>query len=213
MLKGAIKCDAWYPHAEGGAYTEVMTFPVSDEFYLSLMQPKYTTHVQNVGWQDWVTDGLMSGTEGKGLRLEEIKVEIPETDQDVSASYSTHVENIGWQDWVSDREMSGTEGLGYRLEAIKIKLEGKDADKYDVYYRVHAQNVGWMGWAKNGEESGTSGYGYRLESIEIQLVEKGASAPGSTDFAYRVAGESDETTEKKMVTIFRRERYKCIALY
>lgn len=29
-----------------------------------------------------------------------------------------------------------------------LKLTGKDADKYDIYYRVHAQNYGWLAWAK-----------------------------------------------------------------
>lgn len=29
----------------------------------------YTTHVQNVGWQDFVFNGTMSGTEGKSYRF------------------------------------------------------------------------------------------------------------------------------------------------
>jgi flagellum-specific peptidoglycan hydrolase FlgJ len=30
----------------------------------------YCTHIQNIGWQDWVKNGEISGTEGKSLRLE-----------------------------------------------------------------------------------------------------------------------------------------------
>ena len=30
----------------------------------------YQTHVENIGWQDWKTDGTMSGTEGRSYRLE-----------------------------------------------------------------------------------------------------------------------------------------------
>ncbi|MDI3537008.1 MAG: hypothetical protein PWR12_1214 [Eubacteriaceae bacterium] len=145
----------------------------------------YSTHVQNVGWQDAVADGEMSGTEGKGLRLEGIKIE--SGIEGVGVSYSTHVENIGWQEAVTDGNLSGTSGKGLRLEAIRIQLTGENAGNYDVYYRVHAQNVGWMGWASNGADAGTAGYGYRLEGIEIQIVAKGAVAPGSTDDTYRDA--------------------------
>lgn len=58
-----------------------------------------------------------------------------------------------------------------------LKLTGKDADKYDIYYRVHAQNYGWLAWAKNGEAAGTSGYAYRLEAIQIVVTAKGDMAP------------------------------------
>ena len=36
----------------------------------------YTTHVQNIGWQKYVSDGAMAGTEGKAYRLEGIKIKI-----------------------------------------------------------------------------------------------------------------------------------------
>ena len=139
----------------------------------------YRTHVQNVGWQDWVSDGAMSGTEGQALRLEGIN--IMANGAEGSIQYKTHVQNIGWQDWVSDGELSGTTGLAYRLEAIQIQLSGTVASQYDIYYRVHAQNFGWMDWACNGASAGTAGFGYRLEGIEIVLVEKGGAAPGPTD--------------------------------
>lgn len=146
--------------------------------------PFHTTHVQNVGWQNWVSDGEMSGTEGWGLRLEGIKIELSDPDKNVGITYSTNVQNVGWQDAVQDGKMSGTEGLGYRLEAIKINLTGTDADQFDIYYQVHAQDFGWMGWAKNGQSAGTAGYGFRLEGIRIKIVPKGSAAPGSTDKAF-----------------------------
>ena len=138
----------------------------------------YKTHVQNVGWQNWVADGKMSGTSGKAYRLEGINIKLNGIKGGIQ--YRTHVQNIGWQGWKKDGEMSGTSGRALRLEAIQIKLTGEAAEKYDVYYRVHAQNFGWMGWAKNGEEAGTAGYGFRLEGIEIKLVEKGKAGPVDT---------------------------------
>lgn len=140
----------------------------------------YRTHVENIGWQDWKTNGKMSGTSGQGLRLEGIEVKLDNQGYDLGIEYSTHIQNIGWQEFKSNGVMSGTSGRGLRLEAIKISLTGNDSDLFDIYYRVHAQNVGWLDWASNGAESGTAGYGYRLEGIEIKIVPKGDPAPGAT---------------------------------
>ena len=140
----------------------------------------YRTHVQNVGWQPYKNDGAVSGTTGRGLRLEGINISLCDPLYSGGIQYRTHVQNIGWQGWKSNGAMSGTSGRGLRLEAIQIRLTGQMAERYDVWYRVHAQNFGWMGWTSNGERAGTAGYGYRLEGIQIRLVDKGGSAPGTT---------------------------------
>jgi uncharacterized protein YjdB len=138
----------------------------------------YTTHVQNIGWQDYVKDGAMAGTSGKSLRLEGIRIKLDNQGYEGNILYKTHVQNEGWESsYKKDDEISGTQGKSYRLEAIKIKLTGSIKDYYDVYYRVHAENFGWLGWARNDEEAGTAGYSYRLEGIEIKLVPKGTSFP------------------------------------
>lgn len=144
----------------------------------------YTTHVQNIGWQNYVSNGAMAGTSGKALRLEGIKIKLDSTSISGGISYRTHVQTYGWQSFVSNNTMSGTSGESKRLEAIQIKLTGNIANYYDVYYRVHAQTYGWLGWAKNGESAGTAGYGKRLEGIEIRLVKKGGQAPGSIANCY-----------------------------
>ncbi len=145
----------------------------------------YRTHVQTYGWQDYVSNGAMSGTEGEAKRLEGINIKLENQEYSGSIRYKTHVQTYGWQDYVSDDAMSGTEGEAKRLEAIQIELTGEMAEHYDIYYRVHSQTYGWLGWAKNGEKAGTSNYAKRLEGIEIVLVEKGAEAPGTTEEAYK----------------------------
>ena len=140
----------------------------------------YRTHVQRVGWQQYVSDGDMSGTTGKSYRLEGINIRVSDLPYAGGIQYRTHVQRIGWQDWRYDDQMSGTSGMSRRLEAIEIKLTGEMANHYDVYYRVHCQRFGWMGWAKNGERSGSAGYSRRLEGIQIVLVRKGDAAPGAT---------------------------------
>ncbi|WKY46180.1 cadherin-like beta sandwich domain-containing protein [Eubacteriaceae bacterium ES2] len=143
----------------------------------------YQTHVENIGWQGFVSNGEISGTQGQSLRLEGIEIEL-EDQENIDVEYSTHIENIGWQDFVADGEMSGTQGQALRLEAIKINLTGDDADRYDIYYQVHVQNFGWLNWAKNGEEAGTAGFGWRLEAIRIVVVPKGEVAPGDTQITF-----------------------------
>ena len=101
----------------------------------------YRTHIQNEGWaQGWVSDGDMSGSEGKGLRLEgiEIKLDGAELPEGLGITYRTHIQNEGWaQGWVAEGEMSGSEGKGLRLEGIEIKLTGDEAANYSVQYRTH----------------------------------------------------------------------------
>lgn len=168
-ISGNVDMDVWYDNGTlmGGGYD-------SDS------DVSYSTHVQTIGWQNAVSNGVSAGTTGKGLRLEAIKINLGNKKYSGGITYSAHVQGIGWQNWVSNGQVAGTVGQGARLEAIRINLVGEMAKHYDVYYRVHAQNIGWMGWAKNGVASGTQGYSYRLEAIQIVIVEKGKSAPGST---------------------------------
>ena len=97
----------------------------------------YRTYVQKNGWMSFVTNGTMSGTSGKALRLEAIQIKLA-TDADLSVNYKTYCQTYGWLDWSKDGQVNGTKGEAKRLEAIRIKLSGADADKYDIYYRVHA---------------------------------------------------------------------------
>jgi len=55
----------------------------------------YRTHVQNDGWQEFMTDGAMSGTSGRSLRLEGIEVKLAAPDNDLGITYQTHIQNIG----------------------------------------------------------------------------------------------------------------------
>ena len=144
----------------------------------------YRTHVEDYGWQDWKSNGEMSGTQGKSKRLEGIYIKLNIPGVSGNIKYRTHVQDYGWQPWKLNGEMSGTQGQSKRLEAIEIQLEGQAAEKYDIYYRVHAQDYGWLDWAKNGNPAGSSSFSKRLEGIEIRLVKKGAAAPGPTSRPY-----------------------------
>jgi uncharacterized protein YjdB len=139
---------------------------------------KYSTHVQDIGWQNEVYDGELSGTEGQAKRLESIRISVNNV-QDLGVRYSTHVQDYGWLDYASDSDESGTVGKEKRLEAIKIELTGKQALNYDIYYRVHAESYGWMNWVENGELAGTAGESKRLEAIELIIVKNGSTPPAN----------------------------------
>ena len=159
-------------YAKENGYTfKAIEEPVAD------ITISYRTHVQSFGWQNPVTNGVMSGTSGKAKRLEGIEISVS-GNKNLGIQYATHCQTYGWLPWSANGEMSGTTGEAKRLEAIEIRLTGADKDKYDVYYRVHAQSYGWLGWAKNGEPSGTAGYAKRLEGIQIVVVKKTEAAPG-----------------------------------
>ena len=134
------------------------------------MSISYNTHIQYQGWESDYSksNGQTSGTSGKSLRLEAIKIKLNNAPAGITLKYQVHVQNEGWQTWKSGGQTAGTSGKGYRLEAIKIKLEGTKG--YKVQYRVHVQNIGWQEWKEDGDIAGTSGQSLRLEAIQIRIV-------------------------------------------
>ena len=179
-IRGCVgSCAEKYANYHNFYYTFVAIDPedIYDDEETVNITTTYRTHVQSIGWQKPVTNGVMSGTSGKAKRLEGIEISVS-GNKNLGIQYSTHCQTYGWLPWSSNGEMNGTTGEAKRLEAIKIQLTGADKDRYDVYYRVHAQSYGWLGWAKNGACAGTAGQAKRLEGIQIVVVKHGAPAPG-----------------------------------
>lgn len=154
----------------------------------------YRTRVQGGGWQGWKKNGAASGTSGRSLRLEGIRVRLSGKPVSGNVQYRAFVQGGGWQGWKKNGATSGSSGKSKRVEAVKIKLTGNMAKRFDVYYRVHAQGFGWMGWAKNGASAGTEGYSYRLEAIQVALVSKGGKAPSAN---YKGAKRSTKDAFRK----------------
>src|SRR5699024_5338932 len=99
-----------------------------------------SAHVQELGWQDYVTDGELIGTSGQAKRLEAVRIRLENKSLKGSIVYRAHVQDIGSQDYVTDGELAGTTGKSKRLEAIEINLTVEAAEQYDIYYRAHIQN-------------------------------------------------------------------------
>ena len=102
---------------------------------------EYRSHVQNEGWQDWVSDGAISGTTGKGLQIE--AVELMLTGDGASSYdlyYRVHASNFGWLGWTSNGSTAGTTGWSYAVEAIQIvivkKGDAAPGDTAGAYVRM-----------------------------------------------------------------------------
>jgi len=135
---------------------------------IAVVTPKpnvtYSTHVQNIGWQETKSNGQTAGTTGKSLRLEGIAIDY---NGEGHLEFQCHIQNVGWQSARNGGEIGGTLGKSFRLEAIKISLVGTENH---VAYRVHIQDVGWTDWKQDGAIAGTVGESKRVEAIEIKIV-------------------------------------------
>ncbi len=141
----------------------------------SLTKPElsYQAYCQNDRWKELVKENTITGTIGKSLRLEALKINLKDFWGNNGVLYNAHVSNIGWQGWKNSGEMAGTIEQAKAIEAVQIKLSTSLERIFDIYYRVHVAKYGWLGWAKNGEYAGTTGGGIRAEAIQIKLVNKG----------------------------------------
>lgn len=57
----------------------------------------YQAHVSNIGWQEWVSNGLTAGTTGKSLPIEALNIKLEGLQEGVSLNYRSHISKIGWQ--------------------------------------------------------------------------------------------------------------------
>ena len=128
----------------------------------------YQAHVQNIGWQNFVSDGNEAGTDGKSLRVEALKIKLVNAPEGAIIKYQAHVQKLGWQNWVNSGQEAGTDGKSLRVEAVKISLVNMPG--YCVQYQAHVQNIGWQAWVSDGKEAGTDGKSLRVEAIRIRIV-------------------------------------------
>lgn len=142
---------------------------------------KYQAHVQGIGWQSPVSNGMVSGTTGKSLRMEAVKISLDgelATTHDVY--YRVYMQNKGWLDWTSNGLPTGSEGYGAVLQAIEMKVISKDDTSIingeNSFYKIghttykgHVQGIGWQSNRVNGAAAGTVGQSKRLEGLLVDL--------------------------------------------
>ena len=86
----------------------------------------YRAHVQNIGWQNWVSGGSIAGTTGKSLRVEAVELKLTGSISDAyDLYYRVHSSSFGWLDWAKNGEPAGSSGWGRAVEAIQIVIVKK----------------------------------------------------------------------------------------
>ncbi|MGI6109538.1 MAG: Ig-like domain-containing protein [Eubacteriaceae bacterium] len=154
----------------------------------SELDVKYSVHVQDIGWMDYVNGGGTAGTTGQSKRLEGIKIELTGSEaENYDIYYRVHAQNIGWMNWASNGAPAGTEGFAYRLEAIQIDIVPKgdpaptadpagNSDSsflkaYNIYGAAHSASVGWNQGTRKANQVEThmvvGTLGKQLESIKF----------------------------------------------
>ncbi len=155
--------------------TRTLADPVPDVGQDEMGDPTrmwYKAHVQDVGWQGWVRGGGIAGTTGKSLRMEALRLHMPDG---VTADVTVHIEDVGDKTYrnVTDKTVIGTTGKALRLEGICIDVtanEGTRTKGRKLKYRAHLQNRGWTKWVSAGRFCGTRGKSLRMEAIQLKWV-------------------------------------------
>lgn len=148
------------------------------------------SHVGEVGWQQTVTDTMVSGTTEQAKRIEAMQINLSNsTGLSGGISYSSHISAIGWQDFKSNNEVTGTTGQSRQMEAIRIALTGQLGDSYDIWYRGYVGYMGWLNWAKNGAAAGSVGSSRQLEAVEIRVVPKNSISLPQAGNLYNPSGQ------------------------
>ena len=128
--KGTIVKNPTYSETGVKRYICTKCGTTKDESIAKLVDDRasilYKTHVQDIGWQGWKSNGTMSGTSGQSKRLEAIRIKLSgEIANKYDVYYRVHCQDFGWLGWAKNGEASGSEDFSKRLEGIEIRLVKK----------------------------------------------------------------------------------------
>ena len=131
----------------------------------------YRSHVQTYGWLSAVHDGQVSGTTGKGKRLEALKMDTRKLG-DAELEATVHIQGIGDKTYKVNKDthdiVIGTVGKGKRLEAISMRILKGLAGKH-IKYRIHVAKLGWSSWVQDGALLGSKGLSNAIQAIQIKI--------------------------------------------
>lgn len=150
-------------------------------------QIQYTSHIASIGWEGINhIDGQTSGTTGRNLPVEAVKMNLSGRLNDIfDIYYRVQTRNLGWLSWAKNGEGSGTSNFALSVEAIQIQLvlkngqrpvtSGQKSAYYDgtfnpgLSYMGHSTNVGWQGAVGNGGVAGTTGRNFSLQALAVNF--------------------------------------------
>lgn len=105
-------------------------------YYTQSVPLQYCAHVQDIGWQNYVSSPSMAGTT-EAKRIEAIKIKgpsyqtsyllafndpAPSTKARMFIYYRAHIQDYGWTNWASEDLICGTTGQHKRLQGMQVRV-------------------------------------------------------------------------------------------
>ena len=126
----------------------------------------YSTHISDVGWTNFVSNGIFSGYKDDIHDIEAIKVKLSgDISEKYNIYYRTNIYDVGWTAWAKNGEACGSVNSGLPVKNIEIMLVPK------LKYSVHCADKGWMPKTGDGEGCGTTGQERQVEAMYFQLAD------------------------------------------
>lgn len=153
-------------------------------------------HVAELGWQPAVSNGAVSGTTGKNLPMEALKLRLTgPAAETYELFYRVHVSDFGWLGWTKNGQIAGTTGLAKNIEAIEVRLVPTGAQlpatgipSYislpSLASQAYITGEGWTKSVGNGEIVGTTGKAKTLEALKIDVP---SQLTGSVSYSVHVS--------------------------
>ena len=81
---------------------------------------------QNIGWQEFRSNGMIAGTIGRNKQMEAIEIQLTgEMEKEYDIYYRVHIADYGWLDWAKNGASAGSEGMSKRIETMEIRIVQK----------------------------------------------------------------------------------------
>jgi len=141
----------------------------------------YRVHVSGTGWMDWVQNGEVAGTTGKGKAIEAVEIKLERKGSIVAEhpTYSAFCRGFGWQEWVKAGAMAGTVGRSLPVDALRINV---GLNNMEIAGEAHVASVGWTGTVKGKNITlGAEGMQRQMEAVKLSL-----NSHSEYDITYRV---------------------------
>ena len=82
----------------------------------------YRSYIGNVGWQNWVNNGQISG-DVNGLGIQGIELILNDSSQkNYRISYRVYIKGYGWQSWKENGQTAGEINSGKIIEALQVRF-------------------------------------------------------------------------------------------
>lgn len=168
---------------------------------LSQLGISYGAHIQDIGWQEDLSNGSFAGTTGQSKRIEALHIALGDS-SGYSIWYRAHVQDYGWLGWAKDGENAGTVGLSKRMEAIELVImpKGQTPPGYDpsvdsaktsiLEYSSHISQIGTVSDVADNLCAdivlGTTGQSRHLEGFRLGISDSTESIGGSIEYRAHV---------------------------